>query len=84
MRLSRVKEVCRGVEDWEPGADEDPGSSAEELESGELGARPPFNFATFARALVILGRESYNIQIWHNPLPPLEDDSYLLASQRDQ
>ena len=26
MRLSRVKEVCRGVEDWEPGADADPGA----------------------------------------------------------
>ena len=72
MRLSRVKEVCRGVEDWEPGADA--GSGADEVESGELGARPPFSFATFATALVILGRESYNIQIWHDPLPPLADD----------
>ena len=77
MRLSRVKEVCRGVEDWEPGADADPG--ADEVESGELGARPPFNFATLATAFVILGRESYNIRIWHDPLTPLEDDSYLLS-----
>ena len=83
MRLSRVKEVCRGVEDWEPGADADPGAGADEVESGELCARPPFSFATLATAFVILGRESYNIRIWLNPLPPLAYDSYLLVSQRE-
>ena len=40
MRLSRVKGVWGGDEDW---GDPDAG---DEVESGELGARPPFNFAT--------------------------------------
>ena len=55
MRLSRVKGVWwGGAEDWEAADGDD------EVESGELGARPPFNFAT-------LERVSYNIHIWYNP-----------------
>ena len=46
MRLSRVKGVWwGGAEDWEA-ADDD------EVESGELGARPPFNFATWERVFI--------------------------------
>ena len=46
MRLSKVKGVWGGDKDWDPGA-------GDEVESGELGARPPFNFATFQRDFVI-------------------------------
>ena len=41
IRLSRVKGAWGGGEDWGLGL-----QVGEEVESGELGARPPFNFAT--------------------------------------
>ena len=50
-----------GAEDWEA-ADDD------EVESGELGARPPFNFATLERVFFIT-------YIFGTTPLPLDDDS---------